>query len=100
MRRRRRLITVAVALLPGCFPVRPDTPTAGSGPVPRRTLNVRADEPPPLPPPAPLPVSADSTPEAIDLLHTTAVDKFAGMHSYVARLRAANRPAAMPSPKR
>jgi hypothetical protein len=96
----RRRWLVVVALLPGCFPLRPDAPTAGTGPVPRRpaALAVRADEPP-LPPPATLPLATDSSPDAVDRLHAAAVEKFAGMHSYVARLRRRESPGGNAKPE-
>jgi len=58
---------VAVILISGCLPLQPD--------------------PPLVPPPEKMPVPTSTNPQTIDELHQAAIESFAKVHSYCARLR-------------
>lgn len=58
---------VAVIFISGCLPLQPD--------------------PPIVPPPEKTPVPTTTNPQTIDELHQAAMDSFANVHSYCARLR-------------
>ena len=87
-----RILGLSLLLTTGCFSVRPDTPTAGITPAPRRLANdiatpvVRAQGPT-APTPAPPPPTIDSRTLTPEGLHAAAMQRFGEVHSYCARLK-------------
>jgi hypothetical protein len=80
-----RVFCTFLLLLTGCFSVRPDTPTAGITPAPRRIANDTAAV---RPTSTVTPVAfADSRAPAPEILQQAAEQRFAEVHSYCARLR-------------
>lgn len=94
---------ISLFLISGCYPLRPNLPNAGNGPVPRRAVQLQPAAPE-IPEsnvvknnntvqntPTPIvPVQHTQSNEkflSVEELHQAAVDRFASVHSYCARLR-------------
>lgn len=86
-----RLCLFSLIVTTGCFSVRPDTPTSGITPAPRRVVNNTAAPAELTRTAAVVPAEPQSTvdPRTMtpDSLHAAAQQRFAELHSYCARLK-------------